>query len=275
MGLLGSILGITQGGAASRAVGNANIAAEHGVLDATGTGQQTLADAGKTANTTIQGMLTQQQDNAQPYVTQGAKGEQALSDFALSKPTFDPTSADKFYNDPAYKFELAQGTNAIQNKASASGLGSSGQTLKSLTQYGQGLASTYYQQAFNNAKSTFDTNQNTTLVNLSALAGTGEFGTAQSNAALEAAGREQSGNDLSTANSIANLGLKGATTAGEFGVGAGQAAGAGLLQQGNAWAGLGDSVIGLATGGAGGIPGIGQGIDLGPFGGLPGIGARP
>jgi hypothetical protein len=47
---------------------------------------------------------------------------------------------------PGYQFEMQQGTNAIQNSAAARGQALSGNTLQGLQQYGQGLASTQFQQ---------------------------------------------------------------------------------------------------------------------------------
>jgi hypothetical protein len=255
MSIFGDVVGLVSGGRAAKAAGDANIAAEHGVLNATKAGQDQLAGAGVTANQTIQDMLAKQQGNTDPYVQGGAQGEQALTKYALSNPQFDPTKANDFFNTPAYKFQLEQGTNAIENSSAARGTGASGATLKALTDYGQGLASTYYQQAFNNAQSTFQTNQNTTLANLGALTGTGEFGVSQSNTALGNAGREMSGNDLTVADLGSRLGLAGSTTAGNFAVGAGNARAAGILGQGNSLAGLVGDVAGLG-GKLAGLPGF-------------------
>lgn len=47
---------------------------------------------------------------------------------------------------PGYQFTLGQGTAAVDAGASARGGVNSGNTLEALTQYGQGLASTTYQQ---------------------------------------------------------------------------------------------------------------------------------
>lgn len=55
---------------------------------------------------------------------------------------FDPAS------DPGYQFRLQQGTDAIEGSAAARGGLFSGQTGKDLAQYGQGLASQEYQNAF-------------------------------------------------------------------------------------------------------------------------------
>lgn len=50
----------------------------------------------------------------------------------------------------AYKFQLGEGQNAINNAMAARGLGNSGAALKELTKYSQGLASQDAQQYYNN-----------------------------------------------------------------------------------------------------------------------------
>lgn len=51
-----------------------------------------------------------------------------------------------FQTSPAYEFNLAEGTRAIDNSAAARGMGQSGTNLKALQEYGQGL----YSNEFNN-----------------------------------------------------------------------------------------------------------------------------
>jgi hypothetical protein len=53
-------------------------------------------------------------------------------------------------NMPGYQFQQQQGTQGAVNAASAMGLGLSGNTLQSLSQFNQGLASTNYQQYLGN-----------------------------------------------------------------------------------------------------------------------------
>ena len=49
---------------------------------------------------------------------------------------------------PGYQFQLQQGEQAVTDQATATGGVGGGNTLKALTQYGQGLASTTFQQQF-------------------------------------------------------------------------------------------------------------------------------
>lgn len=67
---------------------------------------------------------------------------------SLVKP-FQPTMA-QLQQTPGYQFTLQQGEQATTNAAAAMGLGQSGSLLKGASSYAEGLASTTYQQQFNN-----------------------------------------------------------------------------------------------------------------------------
>lgn len=285
MSIIGDIEGYISGGRAGKSISDANVAAEHGVLNATqqgqagvtgalGTANQILPAAGQQAtqqvgeattgaNSTLQQLMAQINGTYSPYVQSGVQGSTGLQNYAASNPqfNFDPS---KYINSDAYNFQLGQGQHAIENTASSRGLGQSGAALKELTQYGQGLASTYYNNAFNQAQSQFETNQNTTLQNLQALIQSGQFGASGTSNATQNLGGQQAANTLAsgyyggnTNLSIAqllsqlglqgaeysgDLGLKGSTTAGNFAVGAGQANAGGILSQGNAIAGFGSDL---------------------------------
>ncbi len=60
-----------------------------------------------------------------------------------------PFSAQQYQQSPGYQWQLGQGTQAIMNNASAMGGINSGNTLKALQSYGQGLANQDYYQAQN------------------------------------------------------------------------------------------------------------------------------
>lgn len=200
------VTGIQQGEAGlSSAVGGA----QAGVNAATATGVQGVNSATTAGQQAVSGAA----GDTQPYVGAGQAGIGALADYALSKPTFSFNAGD-LQNDPGYQFQLQQGQKAISNQSAATGLNQSGAALKELTQYGQGLAGTYYNDAFNRAKSSFDTNQSTTLANLGALSQFGQQGIGQNIAAQE----NVSGTGLQGASTAAGLGLQGASTAGGYGV---------------------------------------------------------
>ena len=79
-----------------------------------------------------------------------------------------------FTSSPGYQFMMGQGGQAIANQASATGGVNSGNTLKALTNYGQGLANQTYQQYLGNVQNLAGMGQN-------AAAQTGAFGAATAN----------------------------------------------------------------------------------------------
>ena len=88
-------------------------------------------------------------------------------------------------NLPGYQFNEQQGISAIQNAASASGQLNSGALLQQLNQFGQGLASNYY---------------NTYMSQLQGLAGLGQASTTQAETGATNTGNTTAGllNDLGT-----------------------------------------------------------------------------
>lgn len=68
---------------------------------------------------------------------------------------FQPTMA-QLSQTPGYQFTLQQGEQAVQNQYSAQGLGLSGAAMKAGANYAAGLASTTYQQQFNNYQTQYE-----------------------------------------------------------------------------------------------------------------------
>jgi hypothetical protein len=274
--ILGGILG---GGAASRAAkaqAAANTAAanqvEHAAQNAVDAGYAGITQAnaaigtGTTAaNTAISNAGTAQQNiyntetgTFQPYQ---AAGTQALSNLQATAGTFHAPTAAEAAATPGYQFQLQQGEQALQSSAAGRGMLQSGSTLKAMDQYSQGLASTNYQNVYNNALSAYNTNQ-AGMQNLANLgmnansqalsAGSTYGGQMTSLAGLSAntnmqgagllANVAQQGNQY-----VGNAGLQGATTAGNFTVGAGNASAAGTMGQANAWGSTLNSLGNLAT----------------------------
>lgn len=164
---------------------------------------QKMADmtgqAVNTANTKLGDIFGGETSQINPYLTAGAQGVNDLSSAlapggSLTQQfAFDPSQVA---NTPEYKFQLQQGQQAVQNSAAAAGGLFSGGTLKGLTQFGQGLASTSYQQAYNNALNTFQTNRNNTFQGLTSLTGIGQNAVGQYNAAAQNYGNQFSNNTL-------------------------------------------------------------------------------
>lgn len=315
MGLFSDVTGFIDTGRAAKSISDSNVAAEHGVLNATGDAQNAVnsalgASRGTTesalgtantnlqnagtninnaaadANTGLQTNLANAQAPLQPGIQSGAQGNKMLQDYAASNPQFNFNLQD-YLNSPAMKFQLQTGTDAITNAKAAMGLNQSSNELTDLTNYGQGLASTYYQQAFNDAQQQFQTNQNTTLANANALINSGNTSNALNSNLATSFGIPQSANTTNAASENANLatygaglntgtelalgqqgvqgstiagqeGIQGATTAGNFAVGAGTAHSAGILGQGAALDSGVTDLAGLLSPVIGSIP-IGSG----------------
>ena len=105
---------------------------------------------------------------------------------------------------PGYQFQLQQGEQAVADQATATGGVGGGNTLKALTNYGQNLASTTYQQQFND----YMAQQQQQLGALQTAAGSGQ----NAAAGLAAAGQNNASN-------VGNLLTSGAaaTAAGQVG----------------------------------------------------------
>ncbi len=101
---------------------------------------QPWVTTGQAANQQLGGLL-----GLSGYQASGAGG---LGTGALTT-MFQPTIAE-LVNTPGYQFTLNQGLQATQNAAASMGLGTSGSALRGATSYAEGLASTTYQQQFNN-----------------------------------------------------------------------------------------------------------------------------
>ena len=124
--------------------------------NAIGSAAQQQAAASQTASQQQMAMFNQVQGNLSPFM-QG--GQQALTQLQgltgtgvggnpLTAPLtsqFQPTMA-QLEQTPGYQFSLDQGLKATQNSYAAQGLGA----LKGAANYAQGLASTTYQQQFQN-----------------------------------------------------------------------------------------------------------------------------
>jgi len=79
-------------------------------------------------------MGTGQQANAAQSALLGLGGNTAQAQNAFNN----------YLGSTGYQFQLGQGQNAVNSNAAASGMLNSGGTLKALQQYGQGLASNYF-----------------------------------------------------------------------------------------------------------------------------------
>lgn len=199
------------------------------VGDITGTNQQasaaqsaaqTQANAANYAANLQNQQFQQLQTNLAPYMALGSQGQNLLSQ--LGQFNFNPSDLTQT---PGYQFNLQQGLKAAANSASGSGLNLSGAQQKGLANYASGLASNTYQQQFQNALTSYNTNlqQANNLISLgqNAAAGVGNAG-------------------LTTAANVGNLATQ-----------AGNATAAGQIAAGNTQTNALSSLMGLGQGAAG------------------------
>ena len=155
----------------------------------------------------------------------GTKGTPGYGRYATAE-----FGMDKFRTDPSYAFRMSEGMKALERSAASRGGLLSGATMKGIQRYGQDLASTEFQNAFNR----YQAERTGTLNPYQALAGT-----AQSGANTLGSQAGQMGANISNA-----LGAYGSAAQGNI-IGSGNAQASGYMGGANAIAG-----------------GVGQGINF-------------
>lgn len=172
--------------------------------------------ASDNANQTQWDMFNRNKADLQPWMQSGGQGLNALMQYLgvgpngmnPNAPGVKPFGMADFQADPGYQFRLNEGENAILNKRSALGGVMSGGTLKDLANYGQGMASQEYGNAYNR----YVGNQNNIYNRLNSLSATG----------------------VNAAGSIAGLGAGTANQVSANQLGAGNAQAAGIVGGANA-----------------------------------------
>jgi hypothetical protein len=137
-----SIIGASNASDAAQQAGEQQAAAaryaadlQHQQFEETQANLQPFIGGGKSALTALQ-TLTGTGEGGNPLTA------------ALTR-QFQPTM-EELAKTPGYQFALEQGTQAAQNSYAAKGLGTSGAAIKGGVNYATGLASTTYQQQFEN-----------------------------------------------------------------------------------------------------------------------------
>lgn len=205
---------IIGGLAAAGSVASAAIGA-----GAAGDAADQQASAARQASNNTMTMFNTEQKNLQPYMNAGSTALGTLQSElpGLTSP-FQPTMA-QLESTPGYQFTLQQGLQSTQNGYAAAGLGRSGAAQKGASQYAENLASTTYQQQFNNylGQNQQIYNMLSGLVTTGANAATntanlGMQATAQSNNYLTSAAAAGAAGTIGSANAIGG-GITGATNA--------------------------------------------------------------
>jgi hypothetical protein len=161
-------------------------------------------------NPLLQAMgYTTTQDSDGNYSITGTNTSNALQQ-TFSAPTEAQAQAT-----PGYQFTLNQGLKATQNSAAARGLGTSGAALKGASTYATGLADSTYNDVYNRALQTFNTNYTSAANNASRLQGLVSNGqnAAATNGSLGAATASNIGNTLTSAANASASGTIGAANA--------------------------------------------------------------
>lgn len=144
---LGKALSAGVGGGTSSYALPATLAGSAYSLYANDKAQKDLVDAGNAANAQLA-----------PYTYAGGAATTKLSDLLGTSGNSSntgygslttPFTPGDLTQDPGYQFNLAQGNQAIDRKAAASGNYFSGSALKAAQDYGQGLADNTYNAAYN------------------------------------------------------------------------------------------------------------------------------
>lgn len=260
VGGIGSLLGgIFGSSAAKKAAAQQQAGAERAAAtigNATTAAQQGMGEAVGTANTRLGEVYNQQTNAINPYLSAGETGLSGLLSALqpggelTNRFSFNPTDIE---NSPEFQFQQKQGTQAVQRAAAAQGSSLGGGTLKALSQYNQGLASTSYQNAFTNALNSFNTNRTAALQPLQTLIGVGQTGLGQFNQAAQNYGNNTANNTMSGAQFSGSTGMQGAFGQAQAYEGGANAGAAGTVGAANAWnsalSGIGNSAqsIGLLS----------------------------
>jgi hypothetical protein len=140
--------------------------------DAAQKAQQLIAQQQQQALGSEQGIWNQIQGYNAPWQQMGLGAAGNLSSLmgltpgstgTLMQPwtgQFQAPTAEQAAQTPGYQFALQQGLDAMQNSAAARGNLLTGGTMKALNNYAQGMASTNYQQTYNNAFQNYLQNYN-------------------------------------------------------------------------------------------------------------------
>ncbi len=188
------------------------------------------AEYGQKALQQLEGLYNQTSQNFQPFISggtdsfnkllmmTGAGGDSSNPLYGSLTKTFNPTM-EQLSQTPGYQFALQQGELATQSSYAAQGLGQSGAALKGAAGYAQGLASTTYQQQFQNYLQ-----QNAQTYNM--LAGPAQMGLSATNS-LGAIAAQFGGQEANVLTGIGN-----AYAGGAMGVGNAAAGALGSIGQG-------------------------------------------
>lgn len=210
-----------------------------------------VTEAAGQANLTLADIFNQQSGTLSPYLQAGNQGVTTLMEMlapgGMLSEQFKAPTAEEAAATPGFQFQMDEARKALERGAAARGTLSSGGTLKALTKYGQDIASTYYQNAFNNALTGFQTNRNNALAGQGTLANLGQFGVGQFNQAAGNYGSQAAGNLMNAAQYAGDADLTAAQLAGNALTGGANAQAGAAWAKGNAANNMIGGLAGAAT----------------------------
>lgn len=175
---------ILGGLSAAGAFGSAEVGS-----DAAKSAAQTQSDSAEQALQFQEGVYGDQKTNQAPFLAAGQQSVgQLMNDISSGKygtgstPAFTAPTAAEAEATPGYQFTQQQGDKGILEGASGLGGSVSGGTLKAVDQYNSGLASSTYQQTYNNSLSTYQQNLANQNQEFSQLYNTAALGEGSANA---------------------------------------------------------------------------------------------
>lgn len=153
------------------------------------------SDAANSANATQLQMFNTQREDAAPWRAAGGRALAGLEDKDFQR---DFTMSD-FQADPGYDFRMKEGMKAIERSAAARGGRHGGATMKALLGYGQDVASSEYQNAYNR----FNADRDRRFNRLGSIAGVGQTANSQVAAAGQNYANQFSQNTMGAGNASA------------------------------------------------------------------------
>ena len=156
------------------------------------------ANAAKKAGKAQQQAAQQAAANFRPYSQLGDYSAGQLQGRLNNNALLGNFTMADLENDPGYQFELQEGNQAIDRAAGSRGGRYSGATLKALQRFGQGLASTRFNEAYN--RDNTDKTRTYNMLSGGVNAGQGAQGTVGN--FLSNAGAAQASGDVGANNAI-------------------------------------------------------------------------
>ena len=168
--------------------------------DAATSAAQTQANAAGAASQLQYSEFQQQQQNLQPWLQAGSAALNTLQEGLQPGGQFNkPFTMADFQQSPSYNFQKQQGEAAIGAQAAAKGRTFAPATTAALEEQNQNLASTNYQQSFNN----YMTQQQQALGATQSLANVGMSATSQLNNAGSNMANQVGSNIMGAGNALA------------------------------------------------------------------------